>query len=171
MPTTFLKHASTVLLATSAMATSIATAREPGYVIIDPSDVYATTFISIPASSSASEIEGFKKNLQQRKAAKLITWAEFKSTVKQEVSANVRRNDYSDVDVTAGIIQLLTQHQKTPFGLTWNGGIALTGNDYKHALRTFESYRANPTAPAPKNIDRSRDPIHPLNHFSALIQK
>lgn len=170
MPHRYLQNASCILLTTTVLAAS-AHAREPGHVIIDPSDGYATTLISIPATAPAKELDGYRKNLEPRKAAKMLTWADFKGNAKREIATYIRRNDYPDVDLAAGIMQLLQQHQKTPFGLTWNGGIALTGTDYKHALRTYQSYLAAPDAKATTSGDRSRDPVHPLNHFSALIQR
>ena len=84
----------------------------------------------------------------------------------------VRRNDYPEVDLAAAMPQVLLRYEGTPIGITWNGGLAITGNDYRHAAKTFTAYNADPASDAARKVsDRRRDPVHPSNHLDALLYK
>lgn len=75
----------------------------------------------------------------------------------------VKINDYPEVDTIKGLSDLLERYPSTPFGLTWNGGIAYTYNDYQHAKRTHAAYLADPSSH--QRRERGADPVHPLNHI------
>ena len=56
--------------------------------------------------------------------------------------------------------------------LNYKDGLAITGNDYRHAARTFTAYNADPASDAARKVsDRRRDPVHPSNHLDALLYK
>jgi hypothetical protein len=79
-------------------------------------------------------------------------------------------DDYPESKVVEGIIELLRRYASTPFGLTWNGGVALTFNDYEHAKRIHKKYLSDPEEYAATRLeDPRRDPIHPKAHFAALL--
>ena len=144
-------------------------AADPKYVVIDPSDRYATTFVGISKALSAQELQQLKERVAQRKGAKLLTWAEFSKDRSKLVGAFIVRNDYPEVDVVDGLAKLLARHGDTPFGLTWNGGLAITANDYRHAERTFAAYTRDPKAF--RVAERKADPVHPSNHLGPLLAR
>jgi hypothetical protein len=155
MPLT--KTASFVALLTIA---NVVSAAEPSHVAIDPSDGYATTFVGIPKTLPEVDFEKLKQSMVQRKGSYLVTWADFKGAPEKHIKSNIRRNDYPDIDLVAGMTKLLERYDGTPFGVTWNGGIAVTNKDYQLASRAFAVYS-----------DRGLDPIHPLNHLEPLLRK
>jgi hypothetical protein len=79
----------------------------------------------------------------------------------------IKINDYPEVDTIKGLSELLDRYPDTPFGLTWNGGIAYTYNDYQHVKRTYEAYVAAPSSH--QRRERRADPVHPLNHIGPLL--
>ena len=135
-------------------------AAEPTHVIVDPSDKYITTFVGLPKDIPEKEFVALKESLSQRPGSYIVTWQEFKLTPEKYIRPNIRRNDYPDVDVVGGLEKLLERYDGTPFGLTWNGGLAVTHDDYAYAARTYAPF-----------ADRRADPLHPLNHLEPLLRK
>ena len=145
---------------------------QPAQVLIDPSDQYAMTVMSISRRMSASELDALNARLAARKGARIVSWEKFSTNVGREINQFVRRNDYPDVDLAATVPQVLSRYEGTPIGITWNGGMAVTGNDYRHAAKTFTAYSIDPRSDAARAInDRRRDPVHPANHLDALFHK
>jgi hypothetical protein len=156
-----LKTIARILAAVTLVVLSAAArSAEPSHVIMDPSDQHTTTFVSVPKTMPANDFENLKSSLAQRKGAVLMAWQEFKEAPEKFIRPRIRRNDYTDVDVVGGLVQLLERYQGNPFGLTWNGGLAVTQNDYRHSARTFSVY-----------LDRGLDPVHPQNHLGPLLRK
>jgi hypothetical protein len=155
------------LSALAMLAFQAAFAAEPTHVVIDPSDRHTTTFVGVPAAVPAEEFRKLKDSLVQRKGAYMLTWSEFKSDPPKHVRQYIRRNDYPDVDVVSGLARLLERYDGTPFGLTWNGGLAVTESDYRHAARTYAVYSSDPGSF--RTPERRGDPVHPANHLEPLL--
>ena len=49
-----------------------------------------------------------------------------------------------EAGVAARVVELARQQPGMPVGLTWDGGMAITANDYSAAERRLAAYRANP---------------------------
>jgi hypothetical protein len=139
---------------------SAAHSAEPSHVVIDPSDQHTTTFVGVPKTLPEKEFDALKQSLAQRKGAYMLTWQEFKLESEKHVRSHIRRNDYPDVDIVDGVTRLLERYDGSPFGLTWNGGIAVTQNDYTHSAREYRVF-----------LDPRRDPVHPLNHLEPLLSR
>lgn len=157
-----------LLLGTFAiLAFHAAPAAQPTHVVVDPSDQHTTTFIGVPKAIPAEHFQKLKESLEKRKGAHLILWSDFKSDTSKYVYPHIRRNDYPDVDVANGLARLLERYDGTPFGLTWNGGLAVTANDYRHSARTYAAFLGD--ANSFLNLERRGDPVHPANHLEPLL--
>lgn len=147
----------------------------PAQVLIDPSDQYAMTLMSISRRTSTSELDKLNARLASRKGARIVSWDTFSKEVGHEIRQFIRRNDYPDVNLATAIPQVLMRYEGTPIGITWNGGLAITGNDYRHAAKAFAAYSADPPSTAAGTnapvTDRRRDPVHPANHLEALLYR
>lgn len=142
-------------------------AAEPTHVVIDPSDQHTTTFIGVPKAVPADEFQKIKDSLVQRKGAYLLTWSDFKSDPPKHIRPYIRRTDYADIDVVGGLVRLLERYDGTPFGLTWNGGLAVTENDYRHSAGTYATFLSDPASF--RVLERRGDPVHPANHLEPLL--
>lgn len=161
VPMRFIRHMrAPALVMTALVVSSIAHGAEPSHVVVDPSDQHTTTFVGVPKALPTKEFEALEKSLVQRKGAYIVTWQDFKLDPAKHIHAHIRRNDYPHVDIVDGLTQLLERYDGNPFGLTWNGGIAVTQNDYAHAARTYRGL-----------LDRASDPVHPKNHLEPLLRK
>lgn len=56
-----------------------------------------------------------------------------------------------EADVIARVFALARQQPGMPVGLTWDGGMAITANDYTAAERRLVAYRADPRGYAAKH--------------------
>ena len=132
------------------------------FVVIDQNEEAFTVFTGIPKHIDKDELERIKQKVSERETLIMLTWEQFLETIDEYARSVIRVNDYPNVRIVDGIVCLVASKQGSgaQWGLTWNGGIALTRNDYNHARRTYESYKANPASYKPTQDPRS-DPVNP----------
>lgn len=145
-------------------------AADPGYVVIDSTARHVATFISVPKTLPPADLQKLSEKIAQTEGTIMMSWDEFKSDPAKHVKTQIRRNDYLEVDVVRGLAQLLERYERTPFGLTWNGGLAVTGNDYQYSARSFKAFNNDPSTFS-READRRRDPVHPANHIEPLLRR
>lgn len=166
-----MKYWKLLLVVLTLLMQQLVFAAQPSHVVIERlEDQSSTQFISVPKHLPAENLRQLSEYIAKDSRMSLVTWAEFKSDLAKHVSAHIRRNDYPEVDVAAGLIRLLERYDSTPFGLTWNGGLAITGNDYRRAKLTYEGYVKDPNSVA-REPDSNRDPVHPDNHLGPLMRR
>ena len=136
------------------------------FVIVDRGEKAFTVFIGIPKNFDKNELERIKQEVTDRDTLIMLTWEQFLKSVNEYARSVILINDYPSVGIVEGIVCLVSSRQGTgaPWGLTWNGGIALTRNDYNHARRTYELYKANPDSYKPIRDPRI-DPVNPGGHL------
>lgn len=143
-------------------------ATEPAFVLVDHTNRYATVYVGVPKNLAPEKWEKLKEDMKSRKAAYLEPWESFRANLGQHVTSRIIRNDYSEIDISRGLVALLERYNGAPFGVTWNGGLAVTNNDYQYAERTYSAYLKDPASV--KRPDRRADPVHPNNHLQPLLQ-
>ena len=136
------------------------------FVVINQSEPAFIVFTGIPKNIDEKKLEEIKLKVSSREKLKMLTWERFLESVNEYARSVMLRNDYPNIRIVDGLVCLVASKQGTgaPWGLTWNGGIALTFNDYQHARRTYESYKANPASYKPIR-DSRRDPVNPEGHL------
>jgi hypothetical protein len=145
-------------------------AADPGYVVIDITARHVATFISVPKTFPPTDLQKLNEKIAQTEGISLMSWDEFKGDPAKHIKSQIRRNDYMEVDVVRGLSQLLERYERTPFGLTWNGGLAVTGNDYQYSARSYKAFTNNPNTFS-READRRKDPVHPDNHIEPLLRR
>lgn len=136
------------------------------YVVIDHSEPAFIVFTGIPKRLTKEKVEEIRQHVAKRKTAAMLTWQQFLQRVDGYARSVMLRNDYPKVNVVDGIVCLVASKKGSgaPWGLTWNGGIALTFNDYQHARRTYAAYKKDPASYKPIR-DPRRDPVNPGGHL------
>ncbi|MEA1989276.1 MAG: hypothetical protein U9N57_08765 [Pseudomonadota bacterium] len=136
------------------------------FVVVDQGEKAFTVFTGIPKNIDKNELERIKQKVAGLDTLMMLSWEQFLESVNEYASSVILINDYPSVRIVDGIVCLVASRQGTgaPWGLTWNGGIALTRNDYNHARRTYELYKANPDSYKPIQ-DPRRDPVNPGGHL------
>lgn len=134
------------------------------HVVIEQTTPAYTVFAGLTDEQKA------KFDAQRPADSELVDWPDFPADAEKHVTARIVHDDYPNVDVTAGVLALIRRYPGAPIGLTWNGGIAITYNDYRHAETGYAMYQKDPKAyEAWRPHDRRADPIHPLNHLGPLL--
>lgn len=136
------------------------------FVVVDRAEKAFTVFTGIPKNIDKEELERIKQKVSGRDTLIMLTWEQFLESVNEYARSVVLINDYPSIRIVDGIVCLVASRQGAgaPWGLTWNGGIALTRNDYNHARRTYELYKSNPASYKPIR-DPRRDPVNPGGHL------
>lgn len=137
------------------------------FVVVDQQEPAFIVFTGIPKGLGDEKLEKIKQQVASRDTLTMLTWEQFLQQVHGYAKSVMLRNDYSGVNVVDGIVCLVGSKRGSgaPWGLTWNGGIALTFNDYQYARRTYASYKADPANYKPMR-DPRRDPVAPGGHLS-----
>ena len=152
----------------AAPTTSAAAQVLPGSVIVDRGEAAYTVFTRVPEGASKADLEGVKTWLAKQTDAEVIGWAIFQVRANDSIGTRIRKNDYPECDVSRGVTELLRRYPGSPFGVTWNGGIAFTFNDYRHAKKLYASWQADPSSKT-RPTDPRDDPIHPDEHLGPLL--
>lgn len=109
---------------------------------------------------------------EKRARVLVMRWPEFRAKSQELLNEVVVRNEYPEVALRIGLLDVLVGNPGAPIGVTWNGGIAVTAGDYAHAKRMLELLRADPGRyERERPRDRRADRIHPLNHLEPLLGK
>lgn len=150
----FVLFASTALCLTNTHAAS-------DVVLIDRMEKAYTVYAGLPlkrADDARSKLEG--------KPIDIVTFQQFIGNLKNFVGARIVRNDYPEDKTEEGVAALIQKYPGTPFGVTWNGGIAFTRNDYQAAKNSFGAFNTPGGFSKPA---RESDPVAPMNHLKPLL--
>ncbi len=137
------------------------------YVLINRHERFAYTVL---AGISKEKVDAAKIKIQDKKGLEIVRWDDFAQNLDKYVKSKIIKDDYPGSKVVEGIRDLLIKYPGTPVGLTWNGGIAITVKDYRHAETTYKEYQNNPAEYELLKIQDPRlDPVNPKNHLGPLL--
>ena len=130
-----------------------------GYVFVDQSNPAYTLFLGIPEGTAPQKLAELRSQASKQSAV-IVQWDQFHREMNQYARTKILRNDYPQYNVVDGIMCLVHASPGAPWGLVWNGGIALTAADYARATSLFDSYQRNPTGYRPQSDPRG-DRLNP----------
>lgn len=134
-------------------------------VLVDQSDPSYTVYLGLPGERT-DDVRAKITN----QPAKLVTFTEFSDRRAELISAQVVLNEYPNSRTVDGIVELVKKYPGTPFGITWNGGIAFTRTDYTFAKRQFSVYsKDQDDYRRTRKTDFAADPVYPPNHLGPLL--
>jgi len=137
------------------------------FVLVDQRDPLFIVFTGIGKDTDERKLEEIRSKISNQEKMTMLTWEQFTASVDRYAQSTIVRNDYPNYRVVDGLACLVGRRLGEPWGLTWNGGIALTFNDYEHVRRRYESYKANPGAYRPMS-DLKADPANPGGFLPAF---
>ncbi len=139
------------------LAAACAAPATPRLVVIETREPAFTVFTPMPPDMTEVKLRQLIADRGATATTRVVSWDGLAKEVAPEEARVVQQRDFPGANLTAGIICLLTK-APGPWGITWNGGIALTRNDYDYARRTFAS--RTPSAPG--------SPVDPRGHLAPL---
>lgn len=116
---------------------------QTAFVIIHRGNPAYLWFEGVPKGTSAGDLQRARTYVATTAGASIVSWAEFRELLPGIIAEIGRVNDYPDYNIQEGLACLIGKAHG-PWGLTWNGGIALTYMDYTHAEERFEAYKHAP---------------------------
>jgi hypothetical protein len=138
-------------------------------VLIDRSEPAYTVLYGISGNLQPAQREKILHEAK-KEGRELVLWPAFRQNSEARFTSYLIKNEYPEIEVAKGMMQLLKTHPGTPLGLTWNGGIAFTSNDYQYAKKTYKNYQDNSaTFKGTRAKDQRGDPVHPMNHLGPLL--
>jgi len=147
------------------MAGAMAAHAASDVVLIDYGDPAYTVFAGLPAEKG-EEIKPKLKGLP----ADLVTFQEFAGGRAKFIRKRIVIDEYKGLRADEGIVELVRKYPGTPFGITWNGGIAFTRMDYQFSKRQFAIYNKDPEEyRRTRNPDPAADPVNPMGHLGPLL--
>lgn len=151
--------AAAMALPASAGVQAVNGAPDPGLRIGDPSAGVRVTHVCVDTASSPAWVLSYgltdgsapcaRADLRKLSLAQ-YTGAAFRG----EMQAWMKHQAYPDMDVLAQIAEFIAQMPGAPIGLTWDGGMAITANDYDAAEKRHAQYLADPERFARENWQR-----------------
>ncbi len=134
-------------------------------VMIDARQPAYTVLIGVPREN----VEQIKKQPKEE-GLLVLSWKEFEADAETLITRGISKNEYPEIPLAKGIVALLKLYPAMPFGVTWNGGVAVTYADYKHAEKLYDLHQKSADEYEQKKPkDRASDPVHPENQFGALL--
>ena len=139
----------------------------PRFVLIDTRKPEYCALISFSDPRFLLKIEKIPRDQLVKMA---LDFNQFRSDPDRYLDRCVIINEYKKYNYRKYFPKLLEKFKNTPFGLTWNGGLAFTWNDYRQAEILYEDYKSDPGNYSDNSI-RSfpGDPINPGQHLPAFL--
>ena len=134
-------------------------------VLIDHGEPAFTVYAGLPAER-ADEIRAKISG----QPAQLVSFREFSDERARYIGQRIVSDDYPGSRAQEGLVALVQKYPGTPFGITWNGGIAFTRMDYQYAKRQFAGYSQDA-----QEYSRNRqaapavDPLNPKANLGQLL--
>jgi hypothetical protein len=143
---------------------------ELNMVLIENKEAAYRVYFGIPKDIKDEELAEIQAIVSAEEGVSLVSWVDFEQNLDELVTDGIIKNEYEDSQVAEGIAELIQMYPMTPFGLTWNGGIAFTSNDYEHTKEIYQQYLTDPDKyEETRNRDPKGDPINPQNHLGPLL--
>lgn len=133
---------------------------QSAFVVIDRREAAFTVFTGVSKETESEQLDKIKAQVAHKSGLMMMTWNEFGKNVNELAKSTMLRSDYPNYRVVEGIVCLVSNQPGTPWGLTWNGGIALTFRDYEHVRSAYRVFKENPTQYRPVRDPRA-DPVNP----------
>jgi hypothetical protein len=139
-------------------------------VRIDTASPAVITLTSLSSRVPAAPPRSGETRAVPSEPPQTLRWLDFREQLPARLAGVVRHPDYPDVDLRAGLLELLVRYPNVPIGITSTGGLAITAGDYREAERRHQRWHEDPARyERERPRDRAGDRLHPLNHIEPLL--
>lgn len=153
-----------------AVLTREATAADPVDVFVDGRDPAFLVVQGVAVSTDARarrEMIGYAA----LENVSMIAWSTFRQNAESIIEPHIIKNEYPQSSTLLGVIALVKAYPGRSFAITWNGGLAVSFQDYQYAVRTYKAYQADAKAYEDRRANLQTDPVNPQHHLAALLNR
>lgn len=136
------------------------------FVAVETTAPAYTVYVGIPRA----KMQAIRASLGNERGVQIVPWRLFEGDPTKFVRSRIVKDEYPGARAVQGVVALVRAFPLTPIGLTWNGGVAITRNDYRYAARMYQRYRADAVEyERTRNRDPRTDPLNPNSHLGPLL--
>jgi len=140
-----------------------------GHILIDKMHPAYTVVTGVPIAATSLQMSKCRQAASD-KDVELLEWKAFMPEAEKRLRACIVKDEYSMKSRLGDFLYAVQNYPGTPFGLTWNGGMAFTYRDYQHAKGMYEIYRSSPgTWRKRGGRDARSDPVNPDGHLPFFL--
>lgn len=153
-----------------AVLTREATAADPVNVFVDGRDPAFLVIQGVAVNTDTrarQEMMGYAA----LENVSMVDWNTFRQNAKAIVAPHIIKNEYPQSSTVLGVIALVKAYPGQAFAITWNGGLAVSFQDYQYAVRTYKSFLADAGAYEERRANLQADPVNPEHHLAALLNR
>lgn len=102
----------------------------------------------------------------------LVGWDIFRQDAAALIAPHIVKEDYPGVSIVPSVVALIKTYPGRPFAITWNGGLAVSFQDYQHAADTHKAFLEDADAYERNRLQTLQvDPLNPQNQLAALLNR
>lgn len=100
----------------------------------------------------------------------LIPWDAFRTNALDYIAPYIVKDDYAQSSTILGVVALIKAFPGRPFAVTWNGGLAVSFQDYQYAVDTHRTFLADADVwEQTRPRESENDPLDPARNIAQLL--
>ena len=112
--------------------------------MLDRTEPAYTVVMGVPVAATTSQWSQLRQMTSKSYKVELIEWKVFFPEAEKRLAACIVKDEYGMKGRIGQFMYAVQNYPGMQFGLTWNGGMAVTGLDYQHTKALYAEYTANP---------------------------
>ena len=139
------------------------------HITLDGTEPAYTVVMGVPVDATADQWAKVRRMTASNKV-ELMEWKAFFPEAEKRLAERIVKDEYGMKARLGDFLYAVQNYPGAPFGLTWNGGMAFTYNDYQHTKKLYAAYKADPGDwRARGGLSQRGDPVHPDNHLPFFL--
>lgn len=139
----------------------------PEYVFFDTSN---PAYCHMIAGENLEEFLFKNAGKEEAIRNKIISWNDFYSNQERYLKDCQIRNDYPSFNLENEVAKIIVSNDGFMFSITWNGGLAVTYLDHRHAEKIYDLYQVNRESYLKMEKGTLGDPTYPGHWLYALLE-
>jgi hypothetical protein len=148
-----------------------ALAADPTEVFIDARDPAFLVVQGVAADTPAEalrEMTGYAT----LEGVSLVGWEAFRQNAQELIGPHIVKDEYPGSALVPSVVALVKTYPGRSFAVTWNGGLAVSFQDFQYAVESRKAFNDDADA-----YERNRaqalndDPLNPRDNLAALLNR
>lgn len=146
-------------------------AADPVEVFVDGRDP-AFLVVQGVAPDTAAQARREMAGYAALEGVSLVAWSAFVQNAQALIGPHIVKNEYAGAALVPSVVALIKTYPGRAFAVTWNGGLAVSFQDYQYAVRTYRDFTTDAQVyERSRPRDPGADPVNPQNHLATLLNR